>query len=320
MMIPFLNYQFTADPTLSTSPGSAIAYELVSDIDAETAASEIAQVLGIAGQVTDNGDGSFQVGDGSGPTVDTWTSSGIVEWSFASNSASVISTPGSSSSDGSTSTGDAPVPTSDQASSDALAFLASLGVTDSLGAPQLTSSDAEVDVSVPMLAGGLATDQADEVAYGPGGTVDWANGILASITAGPAYPTIAPTDAVSILQNDHGFVFYGGVAPWGGPRAAGAGAGGAGGGGGGGAPPPPTTTTTTDTPTDSPPEVDVDINAATLQYSTYSLTDGTSWLLPTWVLSGPETGSTVSPGASYSNNILAVSSQYVQLQQGPMVF
>ena len=74
------------------------------------------------------------------------------------------------------------------------------------------------------------------------------------------------------------------------------------------------------TTTIAPPVVNVDINQATMQLSTYTLTDGTTWLLPTWALSGPETGTTVSADATYSANVLAVDSQYVQLQTGPMVY
>jgi hypothetical protein len=57
-----------------------------------------------------------------------------------------------------------------------------------------------------------------------------------------------------------------------------------------------------------------------MQLATYSLTDGTSWLLPSWALSGPETGTTVSPGDTYTANVIAVDSQYVQLQACPMVY
>jgi hypothetical protein len=57
-----------------------------------------------------------------------------------------------------------------------------------------------------------------------------------------------------------------------------------------------------------------------MQLATYTGTDGTSWLVPTWALSGPETGSTVSAGATYTANVLAVDAQYVQLQVCPMAF
>ena len=66
--------------------------------------------------------------------------------------------------------------------------------------------------------------------------------------------------------------------------------------------------------------VNVDINAATLQLGTYTLADGTTWLLPTWAVSGPESGSTITTPQTYTADVLAVSSQYVHLRTEPVVF
>ena len=63
----------------------------------------------------------------------------------------------------------------------------------------------------------------------------------------------------------------------------------------------------------------VDISQAKLLLETYVLSNGESWLLPTWKLSGPESGSVVSDGSTYSldgstysANLLAVPAKYVQ--------
>ena len=65
----------------------------------------------------------------------------------------------------------------------------------------------------------------------------------------------------------------------------------------------------------------VTISQATLQYATYTLSDGTTWLLPMWQLTGSETSSTgSSDNSNYSNNVLAVPSQYVSLQRSPIAF
>src|SRR5208283_2684183 len=69
-----------------------------------------------------------------------------------------------------------------------------------------------------------------------------------------------------------------------------------------------------------PVDVDVTIEHATLQYDTYTLTNGTSWLLATWALSGPEHGSKVTSGATFAINVLAVAPRYVQLPRGSIVF
>jgi hypothetical protein len=65
----------------------------------------------------------------------------------------------------------------------------------------------------------------------------------------------------------------------------------------------------------SQPIVTVDISQATMTLATYVLTDGTSCLLPTWALSGPENGSGVAAGSTYTGSVLAVPAQYVQLAQ-----
>lgn len=63
----------------------------------------------------------------------------------------------------------------------------------------------------------------------------------------------------------------------------------------------------------SQPIVTVDVDLATMTLATYELTDGTSCLLPTWSLSGPESGPTVAAGSTYTGSVLAVPAQYVQL-------
>jgi hypothetical protein len=205
-----------------------------------------------------------------------------------------------------------------QASQDALALLASVGETADLGTPQVTTSGGEVDVTIPMVVDGMPTDQSSYVAYGPGGALLGASGILSIPTAEATYPTIAPTAVIPILTADHGFVFNGGVAPLVAPSNGGASsmsvAPGA----------VPTTTTVgiggVTTTTFEAPAVHVEIDQATMQLATYTLSDGTSWLLPTWAVSGPETGSSISAQQTYSADVLAIAPQYVQVQPEPMVF
>jgi len=76
----------------------------------------------------------------------------------------------------------------------------------------------------------------------------------------------------------------------------------------------------TTTTTDGPPVINVDINQATMQLGTYTLTDGTTWLLPTWAVSGPESGATITTSETYTADVLAVDSQYVHVQPEPIVF
>ena len=333
MMMPYATFQFTADPSLSSDAGSGTAYQLSSSIDASAAASQLAQGLNVPGDVTSTGDGSYQVGPNNGPDVSTYTSNGIVNWYFQSTLPTAIASPGGTTTAPTDPTG--PLPTNDQASQEAVAKLRTLGFSNDLGTPQVSTYGTEVDVTVPITVDGLATDQTFYLAYGPGDVLTSASGEYLTATAQMTYPTISQTDAVNVLTQHNGFIFYGGVMPMGAGsplNAAGTASGTPSGSSSGSAPSgapssgpvgdasPPVTTPTDPTTTIPEPVINVDINQATKQLSMYTLTDGTSWLLPTWALSGPESGTTVTPGDTYQANVLAVDSQYVQLQTGPMVY
>jgi hypothetical protein len=334
MMIPYESFHFTVDPSLSSSTGTGTAYELSPSIDASTAASQVAQALSVSGDVVSQGDGSFQVGPDNGPYVSTWTSNGVVGWYY--ESASTITSVSSSTppTDPSGS-----LPSSDQAAQWALSLLGQLGVTSDLGARSVSAYDSDVDVTIPILVDGLSTDQTFFVAYGAGSTVttpDSASGEYVTAAAETSYPTISQTDAANVVIADNGFVFCGGVRPMNTSSSSGAsGASGAsntssGTGSSPGAAPsggpvgdasPPFTSTTDTTPTTiQEPMIDVDLNQATMQLATFSGADGSSWLLPSWAISGPETGSAMTADSTYTANVLAVNAQYVQLQACPMVY
>ena len=296
-----------------------------SSIDASAAATQLAQALNVPGDVTTTGDGSYQVGPSNGPNVSTWTSNGVVSWYFYD------STPTVTSPDGTPPASDPTLPTNAQAADEALAELGHLGVTNQLGTPSVSNYGTEVDVTIPIVVDGLATDQSFYVAYGANNTLNSVSGEFVTATAETTYPTISQTDAVQVLQDHNGAVFYGGVMPMsaasspGGSSSSSSTGPSASSGTSPSAPPsgavgdssPPFTDPTTTIPE---PVYDVNINQATMQLSTYTLTDGTSWLLPTWALSGPETGTSVTADTTYTANVLAVDSQYVHLQTGPMVY
>jgi len=378
MMMPYLRYEFTVGPNLSSSTGSGTSYELGTSIDAQAAAAQLAKAFGISGDVTSPYQGAYQVGPDAGPNVSTYTSGGIVQWTYSAASATVSSPPPPATT--APTAPDATLPSDAQAASDARALLTSAGVDAStLGAAKVdSSSGTEVDVTIPMVVDGLVTDQSFYVAYGSGDAVVSASGVFATVSPMTTYPTIAPTDAVNVLIAHHGFVYYGGVMPMAGAAAtpstvpsttpsAGSASGNSGPTGSttvpintgptavtgntgpsgttgntgptgvtGNTGPSGTTGNTGPTgvtgntgpsgttgptgTTDGPPVISVEIDQATLTLATYTLTDGTTWLLPTWSLSGTETGSTVTAGSTYQASVLAIDSQYVNLQVGPMVF
>jgi hypothetical protein len=171
-----------------------------------------------------------------------------------------------------------PLPSNDQATAAARQLLLATGMTASeLGAPQTSRYEGAVNVSFQVVVGGLTTDQVAQVSYGPGSTVLTASGVVATAESGATYPTIAPTQAVDLLAGDG-----------------------------------PSTVPSGATGSSGSHVVDVTIDRALLVQATYVLANGSTWLLPTWVLSGTESGPGVSPGSSFSGDVLAIASQYVQ--------
>jgi hypothetical protein len=230
------------------------------------------------------------------------------------------------------------LPTSLQASQQAVSVLNELGINSDLGTPQIDVSNSEVDVTVPLVIDGESSDQSYVLAYGANDELERASGILAAAIPKSAYPTIAPSEVVSILNDDHGFIFYGGIAPLTGlappsratpttsgstPPVTSRSSFGTGALGQIGLTPttlPPATGVTSTTLLSGPPVVDVDINAASMVLGTYTLANGTTWLLPTWDVSGPETGTTITAAVTYAAKVIAVESQYVHLQSQPVIF
>jgi hypothetical protein len=168
----------------------------------------------------------------------------------------------------------APLLADGKATTDAEQLLEAAGVSEEqLGAPAVSRYEAGVNVTFSKVAGGLATDQSMQVEYGPGGTVLTASGVIVTAAPSATYPTISPTDAVGLLTNGSGSVSGG----------------------------------------TNQSIVTVDITRATMSLSTYSLADGASWLLPTWTLSGSESGSFGAPSSTYTGSVLAIPAKYVKL-------
>jgi hypothetical protein len=166
----------------------------------------------------------------------------------------------------------APLPTDGQANTDAEQLLEATGLSEGqLGTPMVSRYAAGVNVAFSIVAGGIPTDQYLQVEFGPGSVVLTASGVIVTATPSATYPTISPTDAVALLSSSSGSGYSG----------------------------------------TNPSIVSVDINQAKLALSTYSLENGGSCLLPTWTLSGPETGSPGASSSTYSGSVLAIPSKYV---------
>lgn len=270
------SYNFTADPSLSTTVGSATAYELTAPSDLASATGTIATALGVSGPITYLGPGNYQSGPSSGPDVVVGTDGGILTWQYPdwTDQPPGVSVP----------VNDAlPVPTDVQAIADARQLLLSMGVSaDQLGTPLVKRASAAATVYFPMVVDGVVTDQYSSINFGHGASVLAAQGIITTATPAASYPTISPAQAVALLTQSSG-------------------------GSGGGLNQSSGGSSGSDV-------LNVDINKATLELATYVLTDGTSWLLPTWSLSGPESGSlvTTTGAATYGGMVLAVANKFVQ--------
>jgi hypothetical protein len=174
----------------------------------------------------------------------------------------------------------APLPTDAQAVTDARQLLDAIGEDGTqFGSPDVRRHSAAVDVEFPMTVAGLVTDQYSHIAYGAGATVLTATGVIVNATAVASYPTLSPQAAVSILRST-------GWTSW---------------------------------PGDifGPVEpVSVDITAATLQLTTFRLSDGSSWLLPTWAFSGVEADFAMGQSSTYQGVALAIPARFLHVNKG----
>lgn len=279
-----LTYEFTTGSSLPVTGGTAAAFELSSPITARAEAVRLAASFDVGGPVRSTYRGFYAVGPTTGPEVSTWTTSGVVNWSFrAGISVAQGGAPATGRASG-------PLPSRAEASLDALTLLGGLGISNTLGPAYIERSSSEVDVWVPIVVEGLSTDLYFYVTYGPSGVLESASGMVATVTAGAAYPTIPPSSAVSVLVRDHGSVGEGGLLP-----VTGLG---------------PSSSATASAAS----AVHVAVDHATLGLSSYTLVDGTTWLLPTWSLTGPEHGDEIPAHTTYSADVLAIGSKYIRVK------
>jgi hypothetical protein len=268
-------YKFVADPDLSTATGSSTAYVLSSPADMATATGTIATALGLPDTVTYLGPENYNGGSADGPNVTVDSVAGILNWLYPTWSGNVNTDPALANPQSIAVNPNAPLPSDGQATTDAEQLLQAAGVSvNELGVPTVSRYEAGVNVAFQVAAGGLQTDQEMQVEYGPGATVLTASGIIATTTPSTTYPTISPTDAVGLLTS---------------------------------------TSDSSSGPTSSS-IVTVDISQATMTLATYTLEDGRNCLLPTWNLSGSESGSTGPADSTYSGSVLAVPAKYVQFE------
>ncbi|HEY5009712.1 MAG TPA: hypothetical protein VIH73_01060 [Acidimicrobiales bacterium] len=316
-----LDYDFSAGPDLSTTPGSAAAYELTLPTSASAEASRIAGIFNVSGSPVDvNSDGQdFTVTDPSGNFVEYETYDTVPQWSYSTAIPDAPNTD-STTSDGTTVT----MPSQSTVEGDVQNYLGQLGygyqvtspqfstsnnVVTSPGQPTVTTNEEQATFNVTV--DGQLTDQYLDF------TVDQNNNVISAdgpaFTAAPAvnYPLQSAAAGVSVLEAQQQAEFS---------ESAGAGSGASLTPSNSTAPvtPPVSTpgvndTTTTDPTTSTTiPVVDVTLDAETVSYATFQLTDGSVWMLPIYNYTGLVTNT---DGSSYTGtwSTIAVDPTYIQV-------
>ena len=335
----FSNLQFQAGPDLTASASSAPTYVVSLPGDLAAASAQIATALGVSGDPSSApaANSSWTVSDGTN-SIYFSTDSGSLFWSYSATSAVVSSGgTGTSSSPGTT----VPPTKSDSSTVSTLSdpqtlalaqgLLSQLGVSGPFGTPTFNdTSDPSATTGEPWVSlswepTGVESGFSFGFTFDAQGTLLYANGVNAVVSAGPAYPIMSEVDGVAALQSQQNS-YRGGpilstppvassptcvpsttVSPDGTTVTASA--------------CPPDTSTTSPGPSSDPsttttaPPTIVVLDTVTIQYQQNTLADGTVVLLPQYVY-------TADDGSTYY--VLAIPSQYVNLSSGsgvtPMMY
>jgi len=328
MMRIYEEFDFSAGSSLSSTAGIAPSYELALPASASSEAARLAAIFNVAGTPVDtNNDGSdWTVTDTAGDTLDYENYGGVAQWYFnnaPSNASSITTTDGTTTAMPSNSTVDA----------DLQGYLSQLGygyavidpqyssqtvTASSPGQPDVTTNEETASYSVTI--DGVLTDQTVDITIDSNNNVIEADGPAFSLMPPVNYPLQSPTAGVSVLEAQQQAEFppllsgtsdQGGGAPLPSGSAAGAPSTSP-------ASPPSDTTptvpgdgTTTTTPS-GPPIVNVTLDAVSTSLSSYTLTDGSVWMLPLYTYTGTVSNS---DGSTYTGtwSTLAVEPAYVQL-------
>jgi hypothetical protein len=306
---------------LGVNAGTGAAYELTLPASASAEAARLAGVFGVSGTPVDqNNDGQdFMITDPTGNYVEYETYDSVPQWSYSLAIPQAAGT-SSTTSDGTT----VAMPSDSTVNGDVANYLGQLGynyqVTDpqfstsnnvvtSPGQPTVTTNEKEATYSVTV--DGQMTDQYLDI------TVDQNNSLVSmdgpAFSAMPAvnYPLQSPAAGVAVLEATQQSYFAANGASASGSSTTGVGAGSS-----GGVSTPPVAnaadgTTTTTTPS-GPPIVNVTLDAETISYQTYQLTDGSVWMLPIYNYTGQVNNA---DGSSYTGtwSTIAVDPTYIQV-------
>lgn len=325
MMRIYEEFNFTAGADLSANAGNGAAYQLTPPTSASAEAARIAAIFSVLGTPVDtNSDGQdFTITEASGNYVDYQTYNTVPQWSY---SLAIPQADGTSSttSDGTT----VAVPSRSTVEGDVQNYLSQLGygyqvtdpqfstsnnVTTSPGQPTVTANEESVSYSVTV--DGVLTDQYLQFTVDANNNVVSANGPALTTMPAVSYPLQSPAAGVAVLEaqqqsywtsNDTSGQSSGSgssTAPTSGTNPSSP------------ATPPSATSDTSNTSTTTPsgpPIVDVTLDAETISYQSYQLTDGSVWMLPIYNFTGLVNNS---DGSSYTGtwSTIAVDPTYIHI-------
>jgi hypothetical protein len=326
MMRIYEEFDFSAGSDLSTDEGSGAAYQLTLPTSASAEDARLAAIFGVSGTPVDqNNDGQdFTVTDPSGNYVDYETYGTVPQWSY---SVAIPDAPNTSSTttDGVT----VAMPSQATVEGDVQNYLGQLGygyqVTDpqfsesnnvvtSPGQPTVTTNEEQVTYGVTI--DGVLTDQSLDFTVDQNNNLVSADGPAFSAMPPVNYPLQSPAAGVGVLEAAQQSYFASnatsgqssGSGPSTSPMNSDSSS-------SSNATPPSSATDTTDTTTTTPsgpPIVDVTLDAETISYQTYSLTDGSVWMLPIYNYTGLVNNT---DGSSYTGtwSTIAVDPTYIQV-------
>jgi hypothetical protein len=343
MMRIYQEFNFTGGPGLSSTTSTGLAYKLQLPSSGSAEVARVASIFHVAGPVVgpSSNNEMWTITDTTGPNVTYASYQGVPMWTYSSDSLGVVVSPPPAS--GTPVATD--VPNHATLEADAQGFLHQLGYGYGVGSPQFSSETGNATsaggavttaidwgtVSYGVVVDGMTTDLTVQFTIDSNNQVVSASGPAFSVASTFSYPLQSPVAGVKVLNAQQQSYFAGsgtsaGVASGGDtvvPQSSGSSSGTptrisnpSGPSTGVSAPPgPPDTalTTPTDAPTSpGPPIVDVTLDSLSVSLGSYTLSDGSLWLLPVYNYAGnvPSADGTTSPG---SWSTIAVDPVYVQL-------
>ncbi len=328
-------FKFSAGPDLSAAASTGPAYKLQFPSSGSTEAARVASIFKVAGSTVapTSSNEAWTITDATGPSVTYDSYQGVPVWTYSSSTASdAVSSPPASGGAGATS-----VPSHAALETVARGFLGQLGYGYAVSSPQFSAETGNstsvggtatttIDwgtVSYNVVVDGMTTDQTVQFTIDSHDQVVSASGPAFSVASTLSYPLQSQVDGVAVLNAQQQSYFAGSGSSGGGivvPQPSGSStgptsptSGSSGSSTGVTTPPGPpagSITTPTDTPTSSgPPIVDVTLDSVNVTLGSFTLSDGSVWLLPVYTYTGKVP---TSDGTSNWSTI-AIDPAYVQL-------